>query len=227
MSGSHIRAYTMLEVLIVLVLVGLIAGLVGPSMTSRLGAARVDGAASRVESALAEARAEAQETRRPVRVVAVVDEKGRTGVTCEPVVSGESTSVSTRPSMEHAFVKATRRVALPDGCTIEGVEARRPTAHRSMGGLRAPIMMGEPRAVEQPQSKVLAVFLPDGSAMTSGAIRVRDREGRGSDVRVNPWTGVAALAAAGEESAETSKVEAAPGVGGLTERADDPFAPWR
>ena len=260
------RNFTLLEVLIVLAIVGMLAALVTVPLARHLEGAEVEGAATRVQSTLSDAQAEARETGKPVRVIATVDEQGRTGLACHPVestganlstqgapgmnglptpaparIAGDvERSAGTPSGMEHAFARATRRVQLPTGVTIEGgqkpVQAE---ARRSLGGMAAAPSDAEAGGIlgtQAPTSRTLAIFMPDGSALVRGPIRLSDRDGRSSEVRVNPWTGVAVLASESTASGATGGGTAPDGKGTHTGRGDragdeldltDPFAEWR
>lgn len=254
MARKLARNFTLLEVLIVLAIVGMLAALVTVPFARHLGGAEVEGAASQVQSALSDAQAEARESGRPVRVVATVDHKGRTGVAChpvEPIAPAPDSGLNGAPErhaqsqtsagMEHAFARATRRVQLPTGVTIQDrAGAQTPETRRSVGGMAAaPDRGSDPMPmIESRPSRTLAIFLPDGSAVVSGPIRLSGKDGRSSEVRVNPWTGVAVLSSeAGAEPNLASDV--APRASGRAEQprpgadADriagpsDPFAEWR
>lgn len=219
------RAFTVLEVLIALAIIGMLAAIVMIPMTGHMRGAELDGATARVQNALSDAQAEARESGVPVTVVAVIREDGRTGLNSRAVPAPSSESAAPVPGMEHAFARATRTVDLPQGVTIGGIE-RASQPSRSIGGMAMP---ASESSIGQASSgeRTLAVFLPDGSAVVAGPIRVQGKDGRASDVLVNPWTGIAALASVkrGEDHDHESSARDR-GAGGLVDEAD-PFAKWR
>lgn len=243
------RNFTLLEVLIVIAIVGMLVALVTVPFARHLGGAEVEGAASQVQSALNDAQAEARESGRPVRVVATVDENGRTGVACQTVdpaapehggiaLDGAPESrvqAEPRSGMEHAFARATRRVQLPTGITIEDREpVESPEIRRSVGGMAAVPEESDASStlVEARPPRTLAIFLPDGSAVVPGPIRLSGKDGRSSEVRVNPWTGVAVLSSEnGTGVTDGASTSARPsGAGSSSDRTPDPadpFAEWR
>lgn len=249
MVRKQARNFTLLEVLIVIAIVGMLAALVTVPFARHLGGAEVEGAASQVQSALNDAQAEARESGRPVRVVATVDENGRTGVACQtvdPAAPGHGATAldgapesgvqaEPRIGMEHAFARATRHVQLPTGVTIQGREpAESPEMRRSVGGMAAAPEGTDARStlVEARPPRTLAIFLPDGSAVVPGPIRLSGKDGRSSEVRVNPWTGVAVLSsengAGVSDAAPTgARPSGADASGGQTPDPTDPFAEWR
>lgn len=252
MMRKTARNFTLIEVLIVLAILGMLAALVTVPLARHLDGAEVQGAASRVQTTLSDAQAEARESGRPVRVVATVDEQGRTGLACHPIEAEEASPTIAPPDvetsraarkasaasgMEHAFARATRRVQLPTGVTIEG-ESRdaQPEIRRSVGGMAASPAVGTGEAAGAtsavPAARTIAIFMPDGSAVVRGPIRVSDREGRSSEVRVNPWTGVAVLAQAGQDAGSTRPSDNAGSARRESPVGDDPdgpdpFAEWR
>lgn len=220
---SRNKCFSMVEVLIAIAIVGMLAALVAVPMTSHVRGAEVDGAAARIQSALSDAQATARESGLPVTVIAIVGDDGRTGVDSRTVSETASQAANANLGMEHAFTRATKRLNLPQGITIAG---RTPAAEpvRSLGGMGAPASDSRPE-VSEPRERTLAVFLPDGSAVVSGPILVRGRDGRSSEVRVNPWTGVAALAGATtDDPRRTDTLDTR--AGGLHDELD-PFAKWR
>jgi type II secretion system protein H len=223
---SASKCFTVLEVLIALAIIGMLAAIVVAPMSSHMRGAEVEGAAARVQTALSDAQTEARESGRPVTVIAVVGEDGRTGLASRMVSAPATDQAPAAPGMEHAFARATRQVNLPQGVTIAGSERPVETA-RSIGGMAAPARNGATDSGD-PQERTLAVFLPDGSAVVAGPIRVCGKDGRTSEVRVNPWTGVAALGGVTNEDRGTRDA-AAPAPLRADEFSDDadPFAKWR
>ena len=217
--------FTVLEVLIALAIIGMLAAIVVAPMSSHMRGAEVEGAAARVQTALSDAQTEARESGRPVTVVAVVGEDGRTGLSSRAVAAPSAESAP-NPGMEHAFARATRRVNLPQGVTI--ASANRPAEPaRSIGGMAAPAS-NEVSDAGDDQERTLAVFLPDGSAVVAGPIRVCGKDGRTSEVRVNPWTGVAALAGVTTDPAPSGANKSQAPKGREDSANDsDPFAKWR
>lgn len=249
MVRKQARNFTLLEVLIVLAIVGMLAALVTVPFARHLGSAEVQGAASQVQSALSDAQAEARESGLPVRVVATVDENGRTDVACQTVdpfapergdlaldsAPESRAQAEPRSGMEHAFARATRRVQLPTGITIQDRQpAEAPEIRRSVGGMAAAPEGTDARSslVEARPPRTLAIFLPDGSAVVPGPIRLSGKDGRSSEVRVNPWTGVAVLSSennAGVTDADSAgpRPSGAGSSGSRTPDPTDPFAEWR
>lgn len=220
------RAFTIVEVLIALAIVGMLAAIVAAPMFSHMRGAEVEGAAARLQTALSDAQTEARESGRPVTVVAVVTEDGRTGLSTRHVASPDAESTQAKPGMEHAFARATRQVNLPQGVSIAGAD-RTPQPMRSIGGMAAPASE-DAESQDPAQERTLAVFLPDGSAVVAGPIRVCGKDGRASEVRINPWTGVAALAGVTSDSRGIDDRTPSPTKDGrTTPDDDDPFAKWR
>lgn len=220
------KGFTVLEVLIAIAIIGMLAAIVAAPMSSHMRGAEVEGAAARLQNALSDAQTEARESGRPVTVIAVVGEDGRTGLDSRTVAAPVSDTSPAAPGMEHAFARATRRVNLPQGVTITSVERPAEPA-RSIGGMAAPAA-GRVSDSGDTQERTLAVFLPDGSAVVAGPIRVCGKDGRSSEVRVNPWTGVAALAGLtiDNPTLRSDDVRAPKGAGGTIDDSD-PFAKWR
>lgn len=219
------RAFTVVEVLIALAVIGMMAAIVMIPMTRHMRGAEVDGAAARVQNALSDAQAEARESGVPVSVVAVVGDDGRTGLNSRAIAAPSAESAEPTPGMEHAFARATRTLSLPQGVTI-GALASPAAPTRSIGGMAMPAS-SESSSDQSSGERTLAVFLPDGSAVVAGPIRIQGRDGRTSEVRINPWTGIAALASAARtDDNDHKEAERDQSAGGLTDETD-PFAKWR
>lgn len=292
MSQRSGRAFSMIEVLIALALLVVVAMISMPMFASRMDEARAEGATSQVQVALSQARSEAQESGLPIRVVAVVNEDGKTNIRAEAVEhgsaeggalgaavgssagggmglsrgalmadaggghSGAASGTGLMPGglggvsqsglrdggtsglsgarsgeartdgwsvgqEERGASRSTRSISLPTGFMIasdETVERLFDEAPRSMGGMPAPSWASTKPEVTE--ARTLVIFLPDGTAISSGPIKVRNRAGLGGELVVNPLTGVAVLAdarsAAGARSGNAS-------AGGDDAELTDPF----
>lgn len=290
MSQRSKGAFSMIEVLIALALLVVVAMISMPMFASRMDEARAEGATSQVQVALSQARSEAQESGLPIRVVAVVNEDGKTNIRAEAVEHGSAEGSALGPASssgavfgigaargpsvadggsvrggtgaglmpggfggasqggfrdgvsggaagsrtgetrsdgwsigqeERGVSRSTRSISLPTGFMIasdERVEQMFDQAPRSMGGMPAPSWASTKPEVTE--ARTLVIFLPDGTAISSGPIKVRNRAGLGGELVVNPLTGVAVLAdarsAAGARSGNTS-------AGGDDAELTDPF----
>jgi len=79
------RGFTILELLVVLTLLVVVAGLVMPSVMERMAGSVLESAMSRIEGAAALCRAEAQQRGLPVRMVARADARGIVSIYAEAI----------------------------------------------------------------------------------------------------------------------------------------------
>ncbi len=164
---------TLVEILLVIALLVALGSLVLPVTVEASRGRAFDSAAESVRGQLLLARAHAQSTGRPVEVAYIA----RPPRVAARFFDGAS----------HEIPYAWADQALPGGVRIE------PDQGPDDADARVPA--GDAAAAEL----TLAVFTPDGSALLAAAALIRDDHGREARLAVNPWTGLPASEADGQQ----------------------------
>jgi prepilin-type N-terminal cleavage/methylation domain-containing protein len=166
------RGVTLLELLVALALVLAMLAIAAPVLVDRLGDRAFEHAADAIERQLLLARAHAQSTGRAVEVVHDPSQ--------QTVVAREfDPDEDERPPLPWSW----STLSVPEGVSLR---ASREAATEEAGD-EAPALT----------ALRLAIFLPDGSAITSRAIWIVGENDRAAQLSINLWTGLPALDAAG------------------------------
>lgn len=186
------RGFTLIEILIAAGLVVILSGLVLPSVVGRLSPERTQRAAGDIESAGMIARAEAQQEGRAVLLAAVRDTAGDWTLITVQAGDGEDAAANVRGWLDaeaELEIPAKRRVlaTLPSDCDLRSAELD-DAAHDELA--RGEIAR---RPESTPNRAALAVFLPDGSAVAIGDVRLIGRDGERRPVMVSEWNGVISI----------------------------------
>lgn len=213
------RCFTIFELLVVLAITTLLAGIVLPIGLSRLAADRFTQTQSQLASAIIIARADAQRRGVIVRLIAVQDERG-TALWSEELEDAEPAkrdSAGERGAARRSFV-----LDLPAGTTFERVpaaedeeEAGGANGHadgdEEDGGL-------EPGGTARAREFTLCVLMPDGMVAPGLDVLLIAGE-QAARLRLNMWTGDASFESFRREEEEggdapPAPVDAAPETGG-------------
>ncbi len=178
------RGFTLLELIVVLLIIGLIAGLVVPKLTGPLGDLDLKTAAQKISASLRYARSQA--TAEKTTVVTLFDfEANRLVVTTPDVPSAPGTE-GPLPGDGRA---ADRRPDQPP----EGEQGRPGgvKAYRLPGGVR--LARGETDSGDVQSGAMRIVFFPSGGS-SGGTITVANERGRRYRIQVDFLTGQVTLA---------------------------------
>lgn len=175
------RAFTVVELLIVLSMLLAVLGLVAPAVMARMAPATATAMASRVEAAALEARTLAQRLGEPVSLEAELGPDGDwLMVAVAPAVpSGSAGDESDSEVRRRIFARLARGFELTDRAPNQAREGEFPTedAVEAAGGA----------------GLLLAVFFPDGTVSSVGERFLVGPEGVAMRFDVNRWTGVIRL----------------------------------
>lgn len=207
------RGFTIFELLVVLAITTLLAGIVLPIGLSRLAADRFTQTQSQLASAIIIARADAQRRGVIVRLIAVQDERG-TALWSEELEDAEPAkrdSAGERGAARRSFV-----LDLPAGTAFERVPVVEDDGAGSASGV-PPDGDEDGGATEsgeesRAQEFTLCVLMPDGAVAPGQGVLLVSGE-RAVRVRLNMWTGDATFEPFRREDAE-EEADAPPVPGG-------------
>jgi len=207
-ARSDRRGLTLFELLITLVILIGMAGVTIVALSPLLSGARLEESARSCAQHLQMARAHARYSGRPVVVRSKTDSRGRI------LLESRTLSVfgSAAPGGELADADTLRGIAgaadredadleaeLVEGGLIaeswsvtalsDRIRLDRVAPGGEIGGVRPIWMDDEVPGIMTVTSMVLAVFLPDGSAISPGSFFVIDADDRAAEVTIEPWTG--------------------------------------
>lgn len=209
-------AFTLLELLVVLGLILAIGAISLPTVLDGVERRRFDSAIDDAIGTLRLARAHARLESITIEVVAIEDSDSETRLLARAIdlarfaaddaEGSESTRAIGEPWAER--VLAVRLVADDEDSPPESDGERPAEIHSTRSSTETRSSPADPLAIEgalegeiegagrgrsRPRATRIAIFASDGSAPVVAALRLRDDHGRRATVRVNPWTGLAAL----------------------------------
>jgi prepilin-type N-terminal cleavage/methylation domain-containing protein len=180
------NGYTLLEVIVVMAVMVIIAGLAIPSMSGRFPSQKIVAAVDSVRAAWARARAHAIEEGRPYRF-AVMQDTGRFRVAPDQEEfwgGGSSSSDSVALILEESLPKGVRFNSAGDSAAAGSADSGNSSSASapSAGSYSNPI-----------------VFLPDGTARENAEILFEVRGARSMKLTLRALTGVASIQTAARE----------------------------
>lgn len=205
------RAFTILELMIVVTLLVAMTGLVMPSVLNRLGDSLVASSLQQIEATASECRSRAQQEGRALRLIAKVRRAGTVGLYIERIGETESISVDDTASdgfgaeasigLQDSFggSAASPVYVLPAGFSfsrtlplVDDGFFRDPSARDddSVGGDASDenAMAGSFMVDPGGRALTLAVYLPDGTAIAERPLFLRTGEETYA-IEINRWTG--------------------------------------